>query len=394
MNSPVKKIALLVLVFSFSSLHGQVVINEVFHDAVGTDTGEEWIELYNPTAGAINMNGYELVARSSGGDYTFNSFTLPANSFVAIYWNKDGIDSATELFTGATGYSNISDSQGSVSLYTSATHSSGTIIDYCQWGAGDQTFENSAVSAGIWTEDDFVVKVAPGHSMEYDGSGNSSGDWFDQSNPTPNNDNSLPVELSSFSANYTDGYVLVNWKTQSEINNSGFYVLRSEKEKGSYQKICPLIAGAGTSSDSHNYNFKDERVGPGKTFFYKLEQVDMDGTIDTFGPLEVTIQSDIKSRLHIPAKTRLVSNYPNPFNPGTIIYFTVSDENAFVSMAIYDLLGRNVRNLTEAIYPVGGHEISWSGTDDFGHVLSSGHYFCKMSSDKGKVSIIKLLKMQ
>jgi flagellar hook assembly protein FlgD len=43
---------------------------------------------------------------------------------------------------------------------------------------------------------------------------------------------------------------------------------------------------------------------------------------------------------------------------------------------------------------VGTHEISWAGTDDFGQELASGNYFCKMISEKGKVSMIKLLKMQ
>lgn len=384
----------LVLLSTISILHGQVVINEVFHDAVGTDTGEEWIELYNPTVSGINLNGYDLTARTSGGDYTFGSFTIAAKSYVTVYWNKDGTDSGTELFTGSTGYSNISDSKGSVALFNSTTHYSGTIVDFVQWGEGGQTFESAAVSAGLWTVDDFVAKVAAGHSMEYDGAGNLSSDYFDQPAPTPGADNSLPVELSSFSAHYTNGQVLIQWTTQSEINNSGFFVLRSEHEKDGYQKISPLVPGSGTSGTKNSYSYKDERVKQGKTLYYQLQQVDMDGRIESFGPLKVIVQSDKKSRLEIPDHNKLTGNYPNPFNPGTTITFTVSTEDPFVSIAIYDLLGRRVRNLIEARYSVGTFEIPWFGTDDFGQELSSGPYYCRMSSSDGFLSMIKLLKMQ
>ena len=390
------KIAVIILVSFFiglQSLLAQVVINEVFYDAVGGDTGKEWIELYNPSGSDVNLNGYDLCARSSGGDYTFGLFTLLSGSYVVVYWNKDGTNTATELYTGSL--ANISDSHGSVTLFNSTSHSSSTIIDFVEWGAGGQTFESTAVSAGIWTEDDFVPKVDPGHSMEYDGSGDTSLDWFDQQNPTPGGDNSLPVELSSFTASYFNNAVVLRWTTESELNNAGFFVLRADDENGPFSEVSSFVTGAGTSTEKHNYSYNDERIETDKTYWYQLKQINTDGTFQVYGPKKINVpQLNGNKQGALPTQSQLVGNYPNPFNPGTTISLTVGGENeTATTIAVYDLLGQRVRTIIDQSMQPGFYELLWDGRNDFGLNVPGGAYFCKMFSAGGGVSMLKLLKM-
>jgi len=171
-----------------------VVINEVFYDAEGSDTGKEWIELYNNGDTEIPLDGYCLYA--SGEHYVFNPFFLNAGAYIVIHWNADGTDTATDLYTGTADWSNMGNTSGSVALWnTHDSHTQDTIVDYMEYGAGAQTYEGTAVAAGIWTAGDFAADVAETHSLEYDGSGDTGSDWFDQPVPTPGAENPPPITL-------------------------------------------------------------------------------------------------------------------------------------------------------------------------------------------------------
>ena len=388
-------VVILVSLFVPVSSYAQaVIINEVLHDAIGTDTGKEWIELLNPTGVPISLDGYLLCARASGGTYTFASFTLGAHSYVVVNWNSDGTNTSSVLYTGDAGFDNISDGDGSISVFRTTPYNSGNIVDFVQWGAGGQTFEGYAVSAGIWTAGDYVPKVEAGHSMEYDGSGDSSTDWFNQPSPTAGGDNSLPVELSSFIARVDGLAARLEWTTYSEISNHGFIILRAAKEDGVYQDISGLIQGAGTSSDKHEYTYRDERVEVGKSYWYQLKQIDYDGAFEIHGPIMVTISAgESLNDASLPAECCLLGNYPNPFNAGTKIVLMVGANEADVEVEIFDLLGRKVRTLVSGDLASGKKEYLWSGVNDQGEPLPTGVYFCNMTSAQGGASSIKLIKM-
>ena len=77
--------------------------------------------------------------------------------------------------------------------------------------------------------------------------------------------------------------------------------------------------------------------------------------------------------------TRLQSIYPNPFNPETTIRYSLK-EAGMVSFGIYNLRGQLVRTLMVAQKPAGNHSIVWNGLDNSGRAVSSGIYYCRMSS--------------
>ena len=92
-------------------------------------------------------------------------------------------------------------------------------------------------------------------------------------------DTSLPVELSSFTAIDSIDGVNLEWTTQTEINNVGFYIHRSETKEGEYVRVNEkIIKGAGNSDMLHTYSYTDEGISPYvSTYFYYLEDVDIAG---------------------------------------------------------------------------------------------------------------------
>jgi spore coat protein A len=76
----------------------------------------------------------------------------------------------------------------------------------------------------------------------------------------------------------------------------------------------------------------------------------------------------------IPLKYSLQQNYPNPFNPSTTIKFTLP-ENSFVSLKIYDILGREAATLISGMAPKGNHEVQFNASG-----LASGMYVYKLSA--------------
>ena len=88
----------------------------------------------------------------------------------------------------------------------------------------------------------------------------------------------LPVELSQFSAKFLKDEVVINWTTESELNNAGFNILRSTSPTQNFHPINPkLIQGAGTTGQRNTYQFIDKTAKPDVAYYYRLEDVDLSG---------------------------------------------------------------------------------------------------------------------
>ena len=94
----------------------------------------------------------------------------------------------------------------------------------------------------------------------------------------------LPVELSQFrpARNKDTGAVVITWSTQSELNNAGFFIKRSQQRDGEFQIInATMIAGAGTSSEKQFYTYTDTTAQPNVVYYYQIEDVSLDGNRQT-----------------------------------------------------------------------------------------------------------------
>lgn len=91
-------------------------------------------------------------------------------------------------------------------------------------------------------------------------------------------------------------------------------------------------------------------------------------------PAEI-VQNEISS----PSKFYLFQNYPNPFNAITTISFTLPN-STYISLQIYDTMGRLIYKLVQQDVPAGSYKFIWSGQNEAGLPVSSGLYFCKLKA--------------
>ena len=94
----------------------------------------------------------------------------------------------------------------------------------------------------------------------------------------------LPVELSHFrpARDKVTGAVVITWSTQSELNNAGFFIKRSQQRDGEFKVInATMIQGAGTSSEKQFYTYNDTTAQPNVVYYYQIEDVSLDGNRQT-----------------------------------------------------------------------------------------------------------------
>jgi hypothetical protein len=173
----------------------------------------------------------------------------------------------------------------------------------------------------------------------------------------------IPVELVTFSANVNGNNVKLNWSTATETNNSGFEIqIKSDSDEFS---SIGFIPGSGTTTEERTYHYTDTELQPGK-YYYRLKQIDFDGSFEYSKIIEVEIDS--------PVKFALSQNYPNPFNPATKISFQIP-QKSFVTLIIYDVLGKEVVTLFNEEMEAGSYQKEFDAPG-----LTSGVYFYQLKS--------------
>ena len=106
----------------------------------------------------------------------------------------------------------------------------------------------------------------------------------DVGTPGYNAGGALPVELSGFNAarDRVTGAVVITWSTQSELNNAGFFIKRSQQTNGRFVVVNPtMISGAGTTAEKQSYTFTDATADPNIVYYYQIEDVSLDGNRQT-----------------------------------------------------------------------------------------------------------------
>ena len=94
----------------------------------------------------------------------------------------------------------------------------------------------------------------------------------------------LPVELSHFrpARDKVTGAVVITWSTQSELNNAGFFIKRSNQPDSEFKVInAAMIQGAGTTSEKQFYTYTDTTAQPNVVYYYQIEDVSLDGNRQT-----------------------------------------------------------------------------------------------------------------
>ncbi len=190
----------------------------------------------------------------------------------------------------------------------------------------------------------------------------------------------VPVELVSFYGEKIENGVKLSWITASEKNNLGYEVQKSltqtlsEGEGLNAWRKIGFVNGKGTSGQVSSYSFIDNESVHGRVF-YRLKQIDLDGTIK---------YSDVVEIEFTPMQFSLEQNYPNPFNPSTKIKFTIPQANSpllggarggFVTLKVYDVLGNKVATLVDEYKPAGSYEVEFQSTVGSLQLASGVYYY-------------------
>lgn len=188
-----------------------------------------------------------------------------------------------------------------------------------------------------------------------------------------NNGTTVPVQLVSFQAKYTEGNVVLNWVTASELNNSGFIIERSLDNK--IWAPINFIKGKGTSNQSNAYTYYDNEVAQYgvNEIYYRLIQQDYDGKEETL-PTRVVNLNGIDAPVNI-------SVMPNPAQSNIIITTGLHTET-LSSFIITNMIGNTVLEGALNQSDVAQLDIS---------TLFAGTYHLKITTNSG-VKVIKVVK--
>ncbi|MYB68040.1 MAG: T9SS type A sorting domain-containing protein [Gemmatimonadetes bacterium] len=93
-----------------------------------------------------------------------------------------------------------------------------------------------------------------------------------------------------------------------------------------------------------------------------------------------------------PTQYRLGASYPNPFNPSVVLPLELATDAAKVSLRVYDVLGRRVRQVWQGPLGAGSHRFAWDGRDEAGKAVAAGVYVYQVAVD-GRMEAKKMTKL-
>ncbi|RKY97824.1 MAG: hypothetical protein DRQ13_04200 [Ignavibacteriae bacterium] len=179
------------------------------------------------------------------------------------------------------------------------------------------------------------------------------------------NTSGVPVELVNFTATWQENQILLSWITASETNNFGFEI---ERKISNEWEVLGFVEGAGTTTEMNYYSFIDNiaELNFADKLFYRLKQLDLDGTFNYSQEVEVMLTQLTEYSLH--------QNFPNPFNPSTTVSFDLP-VNSNVILTILNSIGEQVTKLADGECTAGTHQVIFNASN-----LSSGLYIYRIQA--------------
>jgi hypothetical protein len=179
----------------------------------------------------------------------------------------------------------------------------------------------------------------------------------------PFDESVLSVKMENLSATQNHNNVIISWSTSTETNNLGFDIER-KMDNSLFIKVG-FIQGKGTTKVKQSYSFTDNNLTSG-SYTYRIKQIDVNGSVHYLKEINVEVG--------LPSIFSLEQNYPNPFNPATTIKYQLP-KAGFVTLKIYDILGREVAFLVKKYQNGGRYSVDFNASK-----LSSGVYIYELKT--------------
>ena len=187
-------------------------------------------------------------------------------------------------------------------------------------------------------------------------------------------DVTVPVELTSFTAQYVGNATQLNWTTASELNNLGFDIQRSTS--GNDFVTIGFVLGKGTTTEIQNYSYVDETTSPNINYAYRLKQIDFNGSYNYSEVINLGESN--------PLNFELLQNYPNPFNPSTTISIGLPVKSDVI-LDVYNIVGERVLSLYSGELAAGNYNYTVDASN-----MTSGIYIYVLNAvgEDGKNSTL------
>jgi uncharacterized lipoprotein YddW (UPF0748 family) len=195
--------------------------------------------------------------------------------------------------------------------------------------------------------------------------------WIDSVKPNP------PINVAI--RRIADKTFEIFWaqpQTPPDGDSVKYYAIyRSENSPVDIDDIKNLLAVVGPDRISYS----DVVPDLGKNYFYVVTAFDKLHNESNPSNEVSTVSVVVAEAGQQILKFELYQNYPNPFNFETTIEFEIPFDS-WVSVKIYDILGREIKTLVSGFKSAGRHKVIWDGRDEQGGYISSGVYFCRMTA--------------
>ncbi len=173
--------------------------------------------------------------------------------------------------------------------------------------------------------------------------------------------------------------VCLSWIVPAQSTSPLIYELEIS-EKNDFSNLI-------TIRNIHSNNYVVEGLKPNTKYYWRVQSKTIEGEKSNYSYTSAFHTGSISdANENVVYEYSLKQNYPNPFNPSTIIEYSLP-EKSFVSLKIYDILGREIKTLVDEEKLAGNYSIIWKGDDNSGKRVNSGVYFYKLYT--GKFSSIK-----
>lgn len=193
-----------------------------------------------------------------------------------------------------------------------------------------------------------------------------------------NSANPLPVTITSFTAAAQGADAVLNWATASETNNQGFEVQVST-DGTNFSKLGFLAVNNPNSTTPHAYQYRDVTTGKQGVRYYRLRQLDLDGTASFVGPRVVTFGGSV-------AQTTSLQGYPSPFS-SEINLALQSTAAGLATVTITDGVGRQVRAWQPTV-AAGASSLRLADLQN----MPAGLYLVQVRYNDGQTQRLKMVK--
>jgi hypothetical protein len=248
--------------------------------------------------------------------------------------------------------------------------SNGSTI-YWQKAGSAEAMGLGAYSYAVTTYADSGLQGIPRYYFQIVGrNSNLSQSWFSNIDSGYSVDNIPPVGVARASIGFApNGTTVIRWeKNRVDPDLMGYKIYRSSTSGFAPDRSTEL-------SMTEDTVFVDVASSAGKPFYYKIAAMDIHGNLGAASTelyLEpMAVDGDKGST---PTEFTLHQNYPNPFNPSTTISFSIS-EKSFVSLEIFDALGKNAAVLVSEELSAGSYTRLWNAAG-----CPSGVYFYRLQA--------------